>query len=225
MAQIMGWGAMLGGLLLSVMLGVMPADIQILGDGDVEKFDLSELGDGETRTFGEGDHTITATREGDEISIKIAGKDGDMRTITCTANAGECMAITSGDGDGPQMFMLRNTVGGDDGDHRVEVVKIVSDHAALESHGVVDVWVGDHPGAELDEDVIVMSGGPRVLAFVGEGGHRLRCPEGDATLTLEEDDDTTYYCPKHNIEMEKADIPTMERRVLVIKEKDGDHDD
>ena len=56
MAQIMGWGAMLSGLVLSMMLGAMPAEVQIFGDdAKLEKIDLSELRDGETRTFGSGE--------------------------------------------------------------------------------------------------------------------------------------------------------------------------
>ena len=226
--QMLGWGAVLGGLVISLMLGAMPEEMIIVGDGDVEKHDLAELYDGETRTFGQGEDAITATREGDSIVIKLPGRGGEIRTINCTIGEGSCYAFTSSDGD-KNMFVLKNISEGE-GEKKVEVIKLISGEGH-EAHAGAMNWVS------ADHDVIVGSGdgrravvrvdsiGPQVMAFVGEDVTRLRCPEGDTTMTLdlEEDDDGPYYCPKHNIEMEEVEgILATDHRVIVIETDEDD---
>ncbi len=59
-------------------------------------------------------------------------------------------------------------------------------------HGGDFEWVSADPEAN-------------VLHF-GPSGATLRCPEGDTTMRLEEDESAEgYYCPRHNVLMEKVD--------------------
>ncbi len=219
--QMMGWGALLSGLVLSLVLGAMPEQMIVVGDGDVEKHDLADLYDGETRTFGEGEDAITASREGDSVIIKLPGKGGEVRTINCTIGEGSCYAFTSSD-SGKNTFVLKNISEGE-GEKKVEVIKIISGEGH-EAHAEAMKWVG------VDHDVIVSGGdgdkavvqvdriGPSVMTFVGEGT-RLRCPEGDTTmmLDLDADDEGPYYCPKHNIEMKEVKgVHSSTHKIVVI---------
>jgi hypothetical protein len=224
MAQIMGWGAMLSGLVLSLVLGAMPGEVKIFGDGEMEKIDLAELQDGETRTFGTGEDVITATREGDIIRLTLPNGE---RTIDCSVGKGNCYAFTTiEDGDGPSVLMLRNVDDDGEGERKVEVIKIVTGEGAGDAHALLN-WVHDEDVHVDGTDVKVVTrvGGPRgVLTVIGEDGRQLRCPEGDSTLSLDDDDDGIYYCPKHNVEMEEVKAHTLGHRVIVIKDKDEDAD-
>jgi len=224
MVQIMGWGAMLSGLVLSLALGAMPGEVQIFGDGEMEKVDLSELRDGETRTFGTGEDVITATREGDTIRLTLPHGE---RTIDCSVGKGNCYAFTTiGDGDGPSVLMLSNVDDDGEGERKVEVVKIVTGDGAGHAQSLLN-WVHDEDvyvdGGEIK--VVTKVGGPRdLLTVIGEDGRQLRCPEGDSTLSLDDEDDGIYYCPKHNVEMEEVKAHTLNHRVIMIKDKEEDAD-
>ncbi|MDX1390003.1 MAG: hypothetical protein R3344_12480, partial [Acidobacteriota bacterium] len=145
--QMMGWGAVLSGLVLSLVLGAMPEEVIVVGDGEVVKHDLADLYDGETRTFGEGENAITATREGDAVVIKLPGRGGEVRTIDCTIGEGDCYAFTSSDG-GKNTFVLKNISTSDDSEKKIEVIKVVSGDAAG-AHAEAFGWVS------VDDDVIV----------------------------------------------------------------------
>jgi hypothetical protein len=224
MAQIMGWGAMLSGLVLSLVLGAMPGEVQIFGDGEMGKIDLAELQDGETRTFGTGEDVITATREGDTIRLKLPRGE---RTIDCSVGKGHCYAFTTvGDGDGPSVLMLKNINDDGDGERKVEVVKIVTGEDAGDAQSLLS-WVHDEDVYVAGDavKVVTKTGGPHgVLTMIGENGRQLRCPEGDSTLSLDDEDDGIYYCPKHNVEMEEVTAHTLGHRVIVIKDKHDDAD-
>jgi hypothetical protein len=225
MAQLMGWGSVLSGLVLSLVLGAMPADVKVFGDGELEKVDLSELRDGETRTFGTGEDVITATREGDTIRLTLPKGD---RTIDCTVGKGNCYAFTTrGDGDGPSVLMLQKLDDEGEGERKVEVIKIVTGDGAGHAQTMLD-WVEDddiHPDAFGEIKVVTRTGGPHgLLTVLGEDGRQLRCPEGDSTLSLDDEDDGIYYCPKHNVEMEEVKAHTLGHRVIVIRDKEEDAD-
>ncbi|MAE70968.1 MAG: hypothetical protein CME06_10935 [Gemmatimonadetes bacterium] len=46
-------------------------------EGATEELHLSDLADGETRLFGEGGHAISATRDGDIVTVSLPGVEGD----------------------------------------------------------------------------------------------------------------------------------------------------
>ena len=71
MTQTIGWG--LASALLAMIVSVVSPAVGVHANGEnVELNDLSELAEGETRTFGSGEDVITATREGDVIRIEIS---------------------------------------------------------------------------------------------------------------------------------------------------------
>ena len=72
----------------------------------VDKVNLADLKDGETRTFGKDDHSITATRKGDEITIRFGGKDGETKTMKCSVGKDSCYAMTV-DGEGKNKVIVR----------------------------------------------------------------------------------------------------------------------
>ena len=47
----------------------------------LEVVELRDLADGETRTFGEGDHAVTATRDGDRVVLNLHGPDGQAVSV------------------------------------------------------------------------------------------------------------------------------------------------
>lgn len=227
MMQLTSWGPMVGGAVLSLVLAMMPAaDVQILGDGETEKFDLSELADGETRTLGSGDSEIVATRVDDVITIQLPGGGRmEARTMECKVGEGNCFAFVTGD-DGASKVMVLSEDGNsvsknvfvvrthDDGDH----VRVHEDHD-------VGVWhVGDGMAeaiVELEhldglENVVI----PQVHVELA-GKKSLRCPEGDTRMTLsKEDEGQTFYCPKHNVELEPVKIRTHGRTMIIRTDKD-----
>lgn len=61
--------------LTALTLGVALAAFAF--DGDTEELHLSDLEDGETRIFGEGEHEISATRDGDVVTVSMPGVDDE----------------------------------------------------------------------------------------------------------------------------------------------------
>jgi hypothetical protein len=51
----------------------------------------------------------------------------------------------------------------------------------------------------------------------------LRCPEGDATLTLKKGEENSgpYFCPKHNLKMEPVKGNVIIKKVTVDKTSQG----
>ena len=67
-----------------------------VSDDDAERFDLSDLADGETRTFGTGARAVTVSRSGDEATITRtkSGDDVSAIEITCQLNNDTCTVLT-----------------------------------------------------------------------------------------------------------------------------------
>ena len=60
-----------------------------------EEIDLSDLADGETRVFGEGDRQVTVSRQGDEVTISHPPeRDGSPMKIICELDKDECKLLT-----------------------------------------------------------------------------------------------------------------------------------
>lgn len=74
--------------------------------GDAERFDLSELRDGETRTFGIGDRAVTVSRRGDLATISRTGSGDDVSTIdiSCSLEEDTCTVLTFA--DDPEKVMV-----------------------------------------------------------------------------------------------------------------------
>ena len=116
--------AVLSGLALVLVSGIaLAADgTWVAADGNVhqlrhgkamffsedgaERFDLSELRDGETRTFGSGARAVTVSRSGDSVTISRteSGDDVSVIDVTCDVNQDSCTVLTFP--DDPEKVMI-----------------------------------------------------------------------------------------------------------------------
>jgi hypothetical protein len=67
-----------------------------VSDDDAERFDLSDLAVGETRTFGTGSRAVTVSRSGDSVTItrSRSGDDVSSIDITCEVENDTCTVLT-----------------------------------------------------------------------------------------------------------------------------------
>ncbi len=237
----------LGALAVAVVLAVSPASSHGGGNHarhmiiDGEKIDLSDLADGETRTFGRGEHQITAARQGDLITIAV-GDTEVVSDFTCDAEKDNCFVILSGDDDAVKLMV---TKGGEGSGHMEKQVMVMAfgdrehdaDHELIFSdedgeqvnvfvstHGESHTWVSRDDG---DVRVFVTRDGDgdshvrRILLHADTTA--LRCPEGDTTMHLQEgdQDEGPFYCPKHDIKLEKVDPRVHNRRIHVHADEDN----
>lgn len=73
-------------LSIAVVLALFP--IGASGDGVSSRHELADLADGETRTFGSGDHAVEAFRAGDLVTLTFAGPGGGSRELRVDLTAG-----------------------------------------------------------------------------------------------------------------------------------------
>ena len=219
MNRLLGLTLGVAALSLSVLLAAPPDEKRARG---VEKVNLSDLRDGETRTLGKGDSSVTAVRKGDVVTITYGGHDGEKKTLKCTVGKDSCYAMTV-EGNGKGKIMILNTTG-EDGK---EADRIMLHTGEADGKGVF-VFAGD--GEDADNEVlleaahpaVVMAGGDaatgvKVIKVRREAGLLLECPEGDATLTLKKGEENSgpYFCPRHNLKMVKAKLPALMKKVEV----------
>lgn len=209
------------------------------GPADLETIDLADLADGETRTFGDDGRRVEATRDGDRVKLRILPADGDGgktivldRELNCDLAAEDCTVLIGAAGEDHSMFVFRSS-GGDDGEHVERHVEIVTgdgsgDHEAVVIGAMPRIRVlrvgpdGDDLDIDLEDLDLDLRGldeamasiripVPPVLIHAGPGERVLRCPEGDATLTVAEDEaDDVFLCPKHSVAMEPFKRPHLD---------------
>jgi hypothetical protein len=205
---------------------------------DGEKINLSDLADGETRTFGEGEHLITATRHGDLISIAV-GDQEVVHDFSCNAGQDNCFVIQSGDSDAMKLFVTKS---GDDHHATADIMVMALGDGDL--HGDHEFFFSDEDGEKMEVTIgaggghwVSEDGGDmRVLVTSGaEGVHpdhfrvhlsgtTLRCPEGDTTMHFKADDsdEGPYYCPKHDVRLEKVEKIKMHSRMIHVQADEED---
>lgn len=184
-----------------------------------QEFNVADLADGETRTFGQGDHAITATRKGEEVTLTLPGKKGE-KTIRCTVGKDSC-SVMAVDGKGENRLVVLTRTGQEGHDEETFIITAGAD----ESGRVVIHGTG--PDALITTTDVAGSGpGTKVIRIVAEGGTVLRCPEGDATLTLKKGEEKTgpYFCPRHNLKMEPSREPVVLKEMM-IERKSGSQDE
>jgi len=210
--------------------------------GDDEGLDLSELADGETRVLGSGDTAVTVARTGNVATIRRAAVgDHEAIDVRCELDRDTCKVVTSaddpdrvtivvrkerectnGEGDCDQSVWLADAMGDA---HRVivrstvhcddegECAEIAGTAAA--PHVVrIETLAGAGSGGQafvvdsgdgVKSEVIVVPRGDSVL---------LRCPEGDATLSVKKDEaEQVFLCPKHSVPLERVESRHGVRRV------------
>ncbi len=166
-------------------------DLHWVGDDEGEAFDLSDLADGERRTFGSGDAAVTVERAGDRIEIRR----GTGPHASCIAGEDECRVIEAGDRVLVEIRKQRGTGTGSGGDARVFVRSIGGDGAFATASGHSVHVVRDCAGEDDCEspDVLVERiGAPHGIGFAFGDGFRRQiwknaadvdgCPDGYRTM-------------------------------------------
>ena len=201
-------------------------------DENGDSFDLAELQDGETRTFGEGRKQVTAARVGDVVTIVREESDEKSKLeIQCDTGKDTCQVITFSDDPEKVMIMVQKTrecvngVGDCDLD-------IAIDHIGEARHAVIRTVKCDDAGnCEHFEkvgggaEVITIGdyeGQPHKIMFVHADEHGdqvlLRCPEGDSKIHVDKDEaKDTYLCPKHSVPMVQ-DQNQFIRKIKVVEQ-------
>lgn len=203
-------------------------------------FDVADLQDGETRTFGEGDKQVTVTRDGDIVTIDRveAGEDRQVE-IKCEVDKDTCQVMTFEDEPERVMIIVKKTRECVDGEGDCEATMDVHLDDLKFGHGmhtmIREVRCDDDGNCEEFEDV--HSGGEvEITADVRDDGHGnvmifktsemdgdkvvLVCPEGDSKVTVDKEEaDDTFLCPKHSIPMEKGPEKVLIKKIRV-QEKD-----
>jgi hypothetical protein len=188
---------------------------------DGEKIDLSELGDGETRFFDAGDRQIIATRYGDIVEMTIEDPEDGDRTVECDVSQDRCFVILDEAGDGARIVILKTRSSSAEEDavmFQVQLDALGGNHFIHDDQALVEirrVAVGaEHAWVSAEGEDFAFG----ELHLEAEHGATVRCPEGDTTMQLRpEEDDGPYYCPKHNLELEKADRRVMVKEIRVQK--------
>ena len=211
-----------------------------ISDEGGENFDLSDLRNGESRTFGEGDKQITATRMDDVVTInRDARGDEKALQIKCAVDQDTCQVITFDDDPEKVMIVVKKTrscindVG--DCDATVDItLDRLGNLDGSQVHAIVrKIKCDDEGNCEETEDVVGHGGhglveviadfdgtdphGNVMILESGEaafGQTTLRCPEGDSTVRVDaEEADDTFLCPKHSVPMEKVSMPHFIRKI------------
>jgi hypothetical protein len=205
----MDWKALLCTGIAAACLTVLGTASPVKQAAPMEKFDLADLANGETRTFGEGDHAMTATRQGDEVVVTY-GDDGGRKTLRCRMGKDSCYAMTVSDAGKARIVVLDKRGGSDKDLTRI----VLADGEEGEDSKLMTLT------SDGDEEP-----GIHVIRIHDDEGKILRCPEGDATLTLKEgeEDKGQYLCPRHNLRMELSKEPVIIKKIRVDKKsKDKD---
>lgn len=207
-----------------------------------QKFNLADLANGETRTFGEGDHAITATRRGDDIEVTFTADDGKSRnqTLHCTVGKDSCYAYAVSEGGEGHVVVLSKTGASAGKDGEKELTKVVLADGTPDARQLMVFAADDEDGSQVvikgdgegmtwittDVETAEVAGGGtaahpgmKVIKVVAEGGSVLRCPEGDATLTLKKGEEKTgpYFCPRHNLKMELSKEPIVIKKHVKVE--------
>jgi hypothetical protein len=200
-------------------------------DGQTEVVNLAELADGETRTFDTEKGQIVASRDGDNVLLTIRKDGEEEHSFTCVANKDECIVIRGKEGSpDATMLVIKKRAHGEHGEEMdVDMMVLGSAHAT--AHGKA-MFIGEDGASVLrlhtghDGMRFETKDGAHVI-HIEKSGTMLRCPEGDTTMRLDEDEaDKTYYCPKHDLALEKVEHDMVhEIRTIVVEEDDeGDED-
>jgi hypothetical protein len=211
-----------------VLAGAAWAAPRMLVDAAGTEFDLADLRDGETRTFGAGDAQLTAERDGDVVTVRreARGEHGPL-SLRCRLSTDGCSVVTF-EGDDRVALQVEKrrecvngvgdceadeeeiVLGAHDGTHEVIVERC--EGAACSER----VWIG---AADAGANVFVLSEPGGGFHFAGGDRSVLRCPEGDTTMVVERAEaDGTFLCPKHSTRLEPlaaTDRPRVLRKVRV----------
>ena len=189
-----------------------PGHAVFLEEGAAETFDVADLLDGELRVFGAGADEITVARRGDEVTIERAAESGSAEpTIKCRLGTDHCKILTFADAPEKVLVLVERTEACEEGAAACGDLHlrhaIAGDAMQIVLHERVECPEGEEcePVLERSATLVLEALGGRPL------GALLRCPEGDARITVEEDEAAqVFLCPKHSVPMERVESPAHE---------------
>ena len=225
--------------------GEVNTKVKINVNGAVESFEVDDFEEGETREFDAGEHTVTVTRTGDNLSILLDGEEiggGLLKGIGSEAMVwvSEDEAIQMHGEGSARKVMIFKGAGEGDGEFRTITVRTECDDAVEDCDEVIDidvesiheliagsdahaVHVGGHPHA-----VIMTEGnGPHPMIVKTRVGHgdmvHYRCGETGSVLMVKKEDalSDTYICPATGCVMEKVTEPEL-KVIKVIRTVETD---
>ncbi len=207
-------------------------EVSVDVNGVTEVIRLEDLADGESRSFGVGDHEVVVKRVGEELSviaeghaIASVGDHGMSKDVMVwVGDEGENIEIrrekvivikTDGDDEGLHNAFTYHISGDDellDGEHNIKIEEI------LESHGIeghTAIFFDDEGGAHHPTII------KRQLC---DGMVKYRCEETGSVLMVKKDDaiEDVYICPATGCVMEKVDEPEMKMITISVEEEDED---
>jgi hypothetical protein len=179
---------------------------------------------------GKTPRTLTC-KAGDQHCFVMAHDELGHGTVMVMRAAGdgasnEAFSWSGGDGgtwtDESGKTMVLHSDGGEheirivaEADGEPGTVKVIRVDAGDGEPGEVKVYAMDGDDTEGFKMLSGSSDAPQMIRIEVKGT-MLHCPEGDATLHVEEGDDAVYLCPKHNVAMEKGGpLKTFERHIEV----------
>lgn len=187
-------------------------------EGEGTTFNLAELADGETRTFGPAEKQFTVSRKGNIVTMTHAGSEDSAKLETiCNLDKDSCKIITFDGESGKTAIVVEKSGGCCEGDRDCIDLATTLDLDQADGHVTVmkKFISGVEHGCQKMKDVLI-SGDDETRAFafvthdgtalehmenlmvIGQDGHTivipagdeimLRCPEGDTTMTVSKDE-------------------------------------
>ena len=234
-------------IILLAILVLLTVGYLVAGDHEtMQTLKLEDLADGETRTFGEGDHKVTVTRNGDKLSLNVEGLEGIHgkhvtigsagHDIDCDADSGDCNVWISEDGN-----VITLGAGGIGGDaHANVIIEALAEGGDIEKEVHV-IRIGEGGENTFTIDVNGEGAGSHIVKMIGGGHHVghgngmfitsgdsdktiLRCEEGDTTMTVDsEEADEIFFCPRHKTELKQVGRKVIHKKIEVrTKGDDGE---
>jgi len=170
---------------------------------------------------------LLATHGTDKI-LHVDGEPGQTMVMvrkhrTCEGDDEDCAQLTADVmvEEGSPHVLVRKVVRCD-GDGNCEESETAS-HSAL-AEAFVTVTADD--AGSMKQMIFVGDGGEGHAVMVrAEGKVALQCPEGDTTMLVDEENaDRVYYCPEHNVPLEKSSAKSGVRTIRIETREDGDEE-
>jgi hypothetical protein len=171
-----------------------------------------------TLTCKAGEHCYVMAHDdlghGTVMVMRTAGAEDAPQEMTWVSNSDDGGTWTDESGN----TMVFHSAGGE---HEIQVVAEADGEPGTVKVIRVDAGDGEpvrvFTSAGGDAEAFTMlseADAPHVIKIEVKGT-MLHCPEGDATLHVEDGDEAVYLCPKHNVAMEGGPMKTFERRIEV----------
>ena len=181
---------------------------------------LRDLADGETHTYGSGDHQVTAERHGDLVTLTIPEQGREDRVLTVDIAGGDgIVRITEGQAAAGaasgKLVLVKKRVDDDGVTSDVLTASALATSQPEAAPAIAQsVAPTIHPLFETADGSTVSVGGI-------DGVTWLRCPKGDAAMRLAAGDSGTYRCPRHGVALVPGTPDALLRAVVVADEAQG----